>query len=522
MQEMLDDLLQYLRGIWLQRRYVVLLSWLICPIGWGVVSMMPDKYESEARVYADTRSLLQPLLKGVAVQSDPYRDVKIIVQTLLNRNNMERIARESDMDIHLGTQTQGDYEQMLLDLKGDISIRSAGRENLYTIKYASNSPLVAKNVVQGVLDVFVESTLGEKRQESDVAQKFLEQQIAEYEKRLELDELKLADFKRKHGGAMPGSEHNYYAQLNANREQLEAAELELREAETSLLSAKAQLRGELDTAQPQPNTLYDERISQLQTRLDDLLLRYTDAHPDVIETRRRIDDIIAQRQAMFERGGNKSSLANNPLYADLIMQVNSMENNVASLRVRVQRYQSRVNEIKQILQTIPEVEAELTGLQRSYSITKSKYEELLTRRESALIASSANLSADEIKFDVLDPPKVPMHPSGPKRIIYLILVTFAGFAAGIGLSFLISQITPIVSTARQLTMASGLPVFGVVSATDTSGLAAWERRKTRFFVASNVLLIAGFCCVVTINAVPELRMLILRQGATIVRGLGIL
>ena len=522
MQDMLDDLLQYLRGIWLQRRYVIIFSWLICPIGWVAVSMMPNQYESEARIYADTRSLLQPLLKGVAVQSDPYRDVRIIVKTLLNRSNIERIAREADMDIHLGAQSPGEYEQMLLDLKEAIEIRTAGRENLYTIRYSSDSPMVAKSVVQAVLDIFVESTLGEKRQESDVAQRFLKQQITEYEKRLEADELRMADFKRKHGGAMPGSEHNYYAQLSTNQRLLEAAELELREAQTSLASARAQLNGERDAPMPQMNTIYDQRINQLQTSLDELLLRYTESHPDVIETRRRIEEITQQRQQMFTGDANQQSLVGNPLYAELMMQVNSMANNVASLRVRVQRYRIRVAEISQILQTIPEVEAELAGLQRSYSITKNKYEELLNRQESALIASSANRSADEIKFDVLDPPKAPHQPTGPNRILFLLLVTFAGFGAGIGLSLLVSQITPIVFSAKQLTVASGIPVFGVVSATEQSGLDAWERRKTRFFVAANILLLLGFCSVVTINAVPELRELVLRQGATLFQGLGVL
>lgn len=523
MQDMLDDLLQYLRGIWLQRRYIIMVSWLICPIGWIGVTLMPDQYESEARVYADTRSLLQPLLKGVAVQSDPYRDVKIIVKTLLNRSNIERIAREADLDIHFGTKSQAQYEQVLIDLKNSIEIRPSGRENLYTIRYSSDSPIVAKKVVQEVLDVFVESTLGEKRQESDVAQKFLGQQIAEYEKRLERDELKLADFKRKHGGVMPGSENNYYTQLSSAKEQLEEAELQLREAQTSLASARSQLKSELDAVTQQSgSTVYDERISQLQSRLDDLLLRYTDAHPDVVETRRRVEELNQQRDALLQGGASKQSLASNPLYADLMMQVNAMTNNEASLRVRVQRHRSRVAELEEILLHIPEVEAELTGLRRSYQITKSKYEELLSRRESAMIAGSANRSADEIKFDVLDPPKTPTKPTGPKRIIYLILVTLFGFGGGAGLSFLMSQIFPVVSSSKLLTAQSGIPVFGVVSATEQSGLEAWERRKTRFFVAANMLLIVGFCSVITVNAIPEVRELLLNKGAMLARGVGIL
>ena len=103
MQEIFDDLLDYLKGIWIKRRYIIISTWLICPIGWGIVSVMPNVYQSEARVFADTQSILAPLLKGLTVQTNPDIQINLMIKTLLSRPNLERISRMTDLDIQAET-----------------------------------------------------------------------------------------------------------------------------------------------------------------------------------------------------------------------------------------------------------------------------------------------------------------------------------------------------------------------------------------------------------------------------------
>ena len=150
MQEILDNLLDYLKGIWLKRRYMIISTWLICPIGWGIVSTMPDVYESKARVYADTQSILAPLLKGLTVQTNPNVQINLMIKTLLSRPNLERISRMTDMDIQAETPQQ--YENIILRLKSNIKIKKQrGRENIFTISFQDKNPEMAKNVVQSYL-----------------------------------------------------------------------------------------------------------------------------------------------------------------------------------------------------------------------------------------------------------------------------------------------------------------------------------------------------------------------------------
>ncbi|MCW8866303.1 MAG: chain length determinant family protein [Colwellia sp.] len=508
MQEILEEIIDYLKGIWIKRRYIIISTWLICPIGWYFVSAMPDVYESEARVYVDTQSLLRPLLRGLTVETNPNTQIRLMVKTLLSRPNLERISRMTDLDVQATNTEQ--YEAIIKNLKDNIQISSAGRENIFTLAIEDKDPEMAKNIVQSALTVFIENTLGETRSDSDSAQKFLNAQLKEYESRLSAAESRLTDFKQKYSGVLPDQSGGFYANLKAEKARLEEAELQLKEIETRLASAKAQLLGEepvfgLFSNKVQTNssvaTSYDGRISQLEEQLDELQLRYTDNHPDVKQLKGRIESLNKQRTAeiesyyasMKEAGVNSqssmSSVDKNPVYQEMKVQVNSLENEAASLNVRVNNYRQRVQELESKIHTLPEIEAELVALNRGYEITKAKYEDLLSRKETAQLAQQADETTDKIQFRVIDPPRAAAEPSGPARFVFFGLVAVLGIGVGIGLSLLMSQLTPIATSTTQLNKATGVPVFGVVSANQNLGLQKWHKRKTLIFIGSNLLLL---------------------------------
>lgn len=99
MQEIIGQLLDYLRGIWRNRWYAMVCAWIICLIGWAVVYRMPDQYQASARVFVDTQSVLRPLLQGLAVTVNPDAQIGLMTRTLLSRPNLEKIARNADLDI---------------------------------------------------------------------------------------------------------------------------------------------------------------------------------------------------------------------------------------------------------------------------------------------------------------------------------------------------------------------------------------------------------------------------------------
>src|SRR5881275_70364 len=98
MQQMVEQLLDYLRGMW-QRRWIGLgVAWVAVIIGSVGVFRLPDQYEASARVYVDTQSMLRPLMQGMTVTPDAGQQTAILSRTLLSRPNVEKIIRKSDLD----------------------------------------------------------------------------------------------------------------------------------------------------------------------------------------------------------------------------------------------------------------------------------------------------------------------------------------------------------------------------------------------------------------------------------------
>src|SRR5687767_15963011 len=95
---------------------------------------MPDRYEAHARVFVDTQSMLRPLLSGLAVQPNMDQVVSMMSRTLISHVNVEKVVQMAGMDS--GRQTQDQREQLIVRLTRELTIRSAGRENLYTITYS--------------------------------------------------------------------------------------------------------------------------------------------------------------------------------------------------------------------------------------------------------------------------------------------------------------------------------------------------------------------------------------------------
>jgi polysaccharide chain length determinant protein (PEP-CTERM system associated) len=492
LQATIQQILDYVRGIWIKKRFIIISTWLVCPLGLFFVAQMPDVYESKAKVYADTRSMLKPLLRGLTFQSNPQEEIAYIAKTLKSTPNLEDIARKADLDITAVTPQQ--FQSVVADLRDDIRIGGSGRDGIYTISFEHPNPQVAKRVVQLTLDKFVDSSLGQNRKDSDTATNFLEEQIGEYGARLESAEARLADFKKQYGDLASAGGGSYYAQRSQLKTQIESIDLELKEKSTQLESLKSkfttstQSEGNPDNVNIQ--TQYDDRIKQMQANLDDLLIRFTDRHPDVIQTQERLkalqDDRKREIEQLMEGLSNgelaAGSLSDNAIVQELTIVINNLESTIASLNVRRQNFIGKLEGLEQKLELIPDIEAKRAALNRDYGIVKSKYEQFLSRKESADLSRKADLSAEDVSFRIIEPPVVPLQASGPKRPMFYTAVLIVSFGAGIVLAFLFSQLNPVITSGSQLASITGRPILGAV--TDIHVEKIKKRNRNRIIVFS--------------------------------------
>jgi len=511
MNEIIEQMLDYLRGIWRHRWPALLCAWMIGVVGWTVVLLLPDQYQASARVFVDTQSILRPLLQGLTVEVNPDAQVGLVARTLLSRPNLEQIAHTTGLDAQV--QDPAALDRLLNRLKERIDLVGAGRENLYTITFEDRDPQRAKQVVQTVVEVFAANLVGDTRQDSDAAQRFLEEQISEYEARLVEAENRLKDFKIKNVGRMPSEGQNYYARLQQVATELEATRLKLAQAESRRNALQQQLSG---SARPPTDSEgeavvlpVDARISSLEQKLDELLIQYTDRHPDVSILRQTVADLKRQREqelAQYAAGlaGKQADngarrLNANPVYQQLKVALAREEANLASLRVQADEYERRRRELQNQVSTIPKIEAELVALNRDYEINRKKHDELVGRRESARLSPQAEQSKQDVRFKIVDPPRAPPKPTGPRRLLLLSLVLAVGLGAGVGLAFLWAQLWPTFDSRRALLRVTQMPVFGSVGLVRSPAAQRRERWQMGVYVALLGLLLLSYAGLVAVQ-----------------------
>lgn len=504
MEDILRQALTILRATWKYRRLGMLVAWVVGAIAAGVILRIPDRYEASARIFVDTQSILKPLMSGLAIQPNVEQQVMMLSRTLISRPNVEKLIRMADLDLKI--KGKAEQEDLIENLTKTLKIQSVGRDNLYTISYRDTEPAKAQRVVQALVSIFVESSLGDKRQDSDSARKFIDEQIKGYEKKLQDAESRLKDFKLRNIELQTGEGKSSVDRLSDLTMELSRSRLALREAENSRDAMRRQIIGEEPVLLPESPGAdsgvslpeIDGRIDTQKRNLDSLLQRYTEQHPDVVGARRLIKDLEEQKRQellarkKFAAANPGSAVSNNPVYQQLKVSLAESEANVASLRARVSEYEMRYKRITDMLKTQPQLEAEYTQLNRDYDINKKNYEQLVSRRESAELTGDLDAAGSVADFRLIDPPRASSNPVAPNRLLLLPLGLLLGLAAGLFAAFVASQIRPVFFEGKSLRDVTGLPVLGTVSLIPNETRRLKERASLRRFVAATAGLVVAY------------------------------
>ncbi len=498
MAELTALLTNLLKAIWKYRWYAVVISWIVAIIGWTVVYRMPNEYQASARVYVDTQSILQPLLAGMTTVPNVDQQVAFMRRTLISRPNVERVMRMVDLDIKASTPKEN--EKLVDDLMSKIQIGGTERDDIYTISYMNSNPKLGKDIVASLLTIFVEGSFGGKKQDSEKAVQFIDDQIKNYEEKLMQAENALKEFKIKNMGMLPRQGSDFTTNMTALEDLLNAARLELTEAEQARNAIKRQIAGEdpAPVTAPEPSSVsnpeLDGRIAVLNKSLDSLRMQYTDAHPDIVAAKRLVEQLEARKleEAKKNKRNNDPGANYSPMLQQMNVALSVEEARVASLQARVNEYAMRVNRQRSQSTAAPEVEAQLSQLNRDYMVNKENYEKLVGRREAAKLSGDLSSATDMLTFRVIDPPTVPLVPSGPHRQRLFSIVFVAALLAGLGVAFLMSQIRPTFMTQSSLREVSGLPILGSISMNWTEEQKVKRTKRLYAFGAAVVVLFGAY------------------------------
>ena len=470
MQESFEELLIYLRGVWKYRWFSLILAFGLIIMGWFFISQSPIIYTANAKIYVNTSTVLKPLLKGLAIEKDPSAYLGLITREIVSRPILEQVANK----VHLfGPDIVLQKKELFLSgmensIRVDVSSanEASSPQDFYVISYASQDPKIAKEVVKTLISTFVDKTVAASEQDSEVATSFLDQQIKEMQDALIIAEAEIAKFKSNNVNKLPQGGVSYFQRLQSAQAAYDEVTLKITEIENQ----RQELRRQLDSTPSSQRALSVDggvalsasaaRLAELKLQLQELLLKYTEKHPDVLAIRRSIIEL--EKQTPIDN--DSVPVAPNPVYQQIQLALGQVESEIAALQVRKTEYLERVKKLQNQTASLTDVEAKLQRLNENYEQAKQKYDALVARRGSAIMAENVEQAGENVRFRVIDPPRITdseqllVH----KRLAMTSGILVVGVGGGFVLALLLSQLWPVVYTRRGQQELYGIPVLGAI------------------------------------------------------------
>ena len=310
MDHLITQVLEVGRAMWLRRWIGIAVAWLVAILGAAGLATIRDRFEATARVYVDTKSVLRPLMRDLAVEPDLDQTVGLLARTLITRPNVEFLVGKSFPSAR--AMPPMERERMIENMTREIKLASSGRDNVFNFSYRGTDPETTRLVVANLVSLFLASDTGNKQRDAQAARDFIDEQIKSYEARLAEAENRLKDFKMRNLGVSDASGKDYFARMTLLTEEMGRLSVELRAAEQSRDALKRELSGETESLVPEnpvPSTMqvseYDARLEAQRKQLDELLRRYTEQHPDVIAAKPQRSCLQRQRRPPT-KGDNRS------------------------------------------------------------------------------------------------------------------------------------------------------------------------------------------------------------------------
>jgi polysaccharide chain length determinant protein (PEP-CTERM system associated) len=401
------------------------------------------------------------------------------------------------------------------------------RGDAFRVAFTSDSPKKAMDVAGRLASLFVNESLQDREVLATATSDFLQSQLDDARRRLVEAEGRVADFQRKHAGALPSEQdtnltvlHNLELQVQAlldsmNREKdrrlfLERTLADL-ESEAQRVPAASASGMAGVAAGTLPGRTPADQLDAARGALKSLELRLKPEHPDVVYLKRVIRDLEAKVEAdaaaarasdpnarsapaLAARAQTPEEAAVQRRLLETRQELSSVEIQLASKAAEERRLRDQIAIYQNRVTSTPGLAAEFTALTRDYETLRRGYETLLAKNEDAKAAAALERRQIGEQFKVIDPARLPESPISPNRFIINLIGAFAGLGIGLGLAALLEYRDNALRTEDDISTVLSIPVLAVIPVIETKADIARRKRRrllTLAGTAAAIVLVAG-------------------------------
>lgn len=422
-----------------------------------------------------------------------------ISQEILSRTRLEQVI--SEFGLYPKEVKSRSMEEVVEFMRKNIQIEIPKKEekekNYFTISYTGRDPKVVTMVTNKLASLFIEENLKFRELQAQGTSEFLAVELTATKARLEEQESAITSFKKQFMGELPEQRDanlkvleqmmSLYQRIGENLRSAEDRKVLLQKqiSDTENLIAYVSREGREESVSPvnpvRPGLKdpQEVQLEQLKSHLVDLQGKYTERHPDIIITKKKIADLEVkienarlEREAEEKKESEQTKESFLPTLASplpgvrrigdetdhrLMLRHKEMENQLVAIDLEMRRLREEGRKVevemakyRERIENTPIREQAMANLSRDYQNTRESYQKLLQKFEDAQQAENLERRQKGEQFKIIDPARIPQKPIKPNIPRILLIGLFIGIVSGIGLAFLREQLDHSFRDAEDL------------------------------------------------------------------------
>jgi polysaccharide chain length determinant protein (PEP-CTERM system associated) len=454
MESSIPEYRRYLQLVLRRKELFAVTALAIMTVVFVVSFLLPKRFESSSTVLIED-NVISEIVKGITVTPSMEDAIRVVAYAITSRPFLIKVLGAMGIDV---SRDPAGGEALIKELQASTQVKLKDK-HLFTISFVARDPQFARDFVNTLVRVYIDQSMASKRGESNEASRFLSEQIASFNSKLEKAEHELNNYKREKGSIIAIDEKALYQEINTAQQKL--YDLELR---------RHQLEGMRQATRKTSDPLLS-KLATLQKKLDDLLVQYTENFPEVIQVKTEMETV--REQLKGRRGLEYQGL--DPV------EMSRIESEIDAIRVSEAGLQRYIDNNKSLLQHIPAARAGLEKLELERQNQKTIYDQLFARQGQSEVSKQIESQDKSTTFRVIDPAILPLTPSSPNRLKIMLMGIAGGLATSFGLLLLLDQLD---GSVKDVEFVKGLEaqVLAVIPKMQHPVLQARDRRRTAGFL----------------------------------------
>ncbi len=508
----------------IRRRWIVILPLcLILTLGFFYTLTSNQTYMASTTILIQPQKVPSDYVQSI-ITTDIAQRINTISQQILSRTNLEMIIKEFGLfqDDASGNMFQEDKIRSMRErvVVTQNSSRRQGTE-AFSVSFTGSNPEMVMKIANKLATFFMDENLKARETQAIGTSEFLESELQKIKHKLEAREKELSIYRATYMGGLPDELETNLRTLDRLQLQHTDALNAIRDTQNAAALLKSQISRlkELEqtgTATLQPDgtvvgtlalSITEQQYEMGQRQLDELLLKYTNKHPEVIKLTKSVaklkkkveEEKQEKNSGTPDSGGTRVAAVNNNVLSQHEFNLRQLENETNNIKTSVVQIKKSMQVYQKRVEDTPKREQELQSIQRDYNNIRESYNSLLARRLEAELAVNMEKKQKGEQFRIIDYARLPQKPISPDVKKLFMFSIAIGLGIGGGIIFLLEFLNPVIRSENQIETQIGLPILASIPPLTKPGSVM--KKRIELFAFSIVAFYAGaiFLCFVFLN-----------------------